>query len=346
MELFDIAYRRLNTQNRIDTKSKKSFFTSDLSTNEYLLTRQAGCEPIALVMGTSFYKVGFFGYFRGYRSKTGEVAALTDAQITSRELAISRMQSEAVMLGAHGIIGVRIHRKNKGWNTGIVEFTAMGTAIRIPNHPSTEKPFTSNLSGQEFWQLRQAGYWPVGLVFGACAYYVHSDRTTRTLMNPTIWGILFGRSWRNQEMTQFTQGLQDARELAVMRLTAEISQLDATGVIGIQIDRREEVINYQPLPPVIYFMQLFMLGCFLSLVLGLITNNYNFAILLGIGLFITSFIVIWFYVFFVSLSRKLIGPFRDILTSFIVIGTAIVEEKTPPKNPISQTMIFYPLSQP
>jgi len=346
MELFDIAHRRLDAQKRIDTKSKKSFFTSDLSTNEYLLTRQAGCEPIGLVMGTSFYKVGFFGYFRGYRSKTGEVEALTHAQITSRELAISRMQSEAVMLGAHGIIGVRIQRKTKGWNIGIVEFTAIGTAIRIPKHPPTEKPFTSNLSGQEFWQLRQAGYWPVGLVFGACAYYVHSNRRTRTLMNPAFWGKLLSRSWRNQEMTQFTQGLQDARELAIMRLTSEISELDAIGVIGMQIDRREEVIDYRPLPPVIYFMQLFILGCSLALVLALITNHMNLAILFGTGLLIATVIVYFFYEFFIRLSREFIGPFRDILTSFIVIGTAIVEEKTPSQNPISQTMIFYPLSQP
>jgi len=344
MGLWEIAHRRLDAQKRTTTKSGKSFFTSDLSTNEYLLTREAGCEPIGLVIGTSFYKVGFYGYFRGYRGKTGEIAALTHAQITARELAMSRMQSEAAILGAQGIIGVRLHRKTKGWNIGIVEFTAMGTAIRIPELPPTDKPFTSNLSGQEFWQLRQAGYSPVGLVFGACSYYIHSDRTTRALMNSSIWSLLFGKSRRNQELTQLTQGLQDARELAIMRLTDEISQLNATGAVGMQIEQREEVITYDPTSQINFFLSLFLAGVLVVLFIS-IANGNSIGLLLSIGLsFITVCLLYGIRLWKTIMSST--GPFRDLLISFIAIGTAIVEDKVPAKNPVSQTMIFYPLTQP
>ena len=36
----------------------KPFFTSDLSVNEFVLTTQAGFEPLGLVMGTCIYHVG------------------------------------------------------------------------------------------------------------------------------------------------------------------------------------------------------------------------------------------------------------------------------------------------
>lgn len=50
-----------------------------------------------LVMGTSFYQVGFYRNFWGYRSRTGEVEALTQAQLAARELAVSRLQQEAAL---------------------------------------------------------------------------------------------------------------------------------------------------------------------------------------------------------------------------------------------------------
>ena len=35
------------------------FFTSDLSVNEFLLVKEAGFEPLGLVVGISIYHVGF-----------------------------------------------------------------------------------------------------------------------------------------------------------------------------------------------------------------------------------------------------------------------------------------------
>ncbi|MDZ8052715.1 MAG: heavy metal-binding domain-containing protein [Aulosira sp. ZfuVER01] len=340
---FTIPTHRLKQHKDIQKKFGKSFFTSDLSTNEYLLTREAGCEPVGLVMGTSFYKVGFYGYFWGYRNHTGEVEALTQAQIAVRELAVSRMQAEAAMLGAHGIIGVRLHQRRQVWGMGMVEFTAIGTAIRIPNRPPTNKPFTSDLSGQEFWQLRQAGYWPMGLVFGACSYYVHSDRTTRTLMNNSAWNRLVGQGRRNQELTQFTQGFQDARELAVMRLSAEISQLSAKGAVGMHIEKSEEIITYQPQSPLGCFVAFFTFGLLIACFGAIIAGHGTAAGVSFVLLFVSFTINIIVAVFNNILGNN--GPFRDILINFVAIGTAIVEDELPSENPVSKTLIFYPLSQ-
>ena len=175
------------------------FFTSDLTSNEHLLTREAGYEPIGLVMGTAFYKVSFWGYFNSYRTSTGELTSLSQAQLAARELAIARLQQEARLLGAHGVIGVRLQLRGYDWSARTVEFTAIGTAIRIPNRDPDPHPFTSDLSGQEFWQLHQAGYYPKGLVLGICSYYVHTDWDTRNMTRGGFFGM---GSSRNQEITQ------------------------------------------------------------------------------------------------------------------------------------------------
>jgi uncharacterized protein YbjQ (UPF0145 family) len=232
------ARHRLELQRQSDS----GFFTSDLTCNEFLLSQQAGYESIGLVMGTSFYKVSFWGYFGGYQSYTGELTALTQAQLAARELAIDRLRQEAAILGAHGVIGVRLKIGGYDWSNRTVEFTAIGTAIRIKDRSPDPHPFTSDLSGQEFWQLHQAGYYPRGIVFGICSYYIHTDWQTQNL---TRGGFFGGGSSRNQEIIQYTQGFNLARHLAMQRLAADIHKHQAAGAIGMQIDLGIEDIEYE-----------------------------------------------------------------------------------------------------
>jgi uncharacterized protein YbjQ (UPF0145 family) len=44
---------------------------------------------------------------------------------------------------------------------------------------------------------------------------------------------------RNQELTDFSQGLYDARALAMERVTRDAHALHAHGVVGVQIDRSQ-----------------------------------------------------------------------------------------------------------
>ncbi|MBW4518774.1 MAG: heavy metal-binding domain-containing protein [Scytolyngbya sp. HA4215-MV1] len=241
LERGQIPYR---ARHRLEKQRQQNdrFFTSTLTSNEHLLTREAGYEPIGLVMGTAFYKVSFWGYFNSYRSFTGELTSLSQAQLAARELAIARLQKEAMLLGAHGVIGVRLQMGGYNWSARTVEFTAIGTAIRIPNRDPDPQPFTSDLSGQEFWQLHQAGYYPRGLVLGICSYYIHTDWNTRNMTRGGFWGR---GSSQNQEITQYTQGFQLARHLATERLTADVRKQSGEGVIGMHIDMGIEDIEYE-----------------------------------------------------------------------------------------------------
>jgi uncharacterized protein YbjQ (UPF0145 family) len=345
--MFAIAQHRLDHQKRGSQTSGQTsgtpFFTSDLSTNEYLLARQAGCDPIGLVMGSSFYNVGFFSNFWGYRDRTGEVDTLTQAQLAARELAVGRLQQEAALLGAHGVIGVRLQRSRGSWVPGLLEFKAIGTAIRIPGQPATPTPFTSDLSGQDFWKLHQAGYSPKGLAFGVCSYYVHSDRATRFLMNPTAWSWLFGNSRRNQELVQYSQGFQDARELAISRLTAELQELGADGAVGMTIESSEEVITYNPQSRLGCFLSLFWLGLFLVCLIPLFLGQTNPILFFG-----GAFLIFFLALIPINIVGSIFGNSsvgRDLLIHFVAIGTAIQTGTPPPENPFSKTLMIMPLNR-
>ena len=81
------------------------FFTSDLSVNEFLLVKQAGFEPLGLVVGSSIYHIGL--QLRRW-GKNQELDVLTQAMYHARELAMTRMEEEADHLGADGVVGVRL----------------------------------------------------------------------------------------------------------------------------------------------------------------------------------------------------------------------------------------------
>lgn len=199
------------------------FFTSDLSVNEFLLVRESGFECAGLVMGSSIYHVGIQW---GSWSKNQELDVLTQALYHARELAMERMEAEAEALGADGIVGVRLHVKQHEWGEDLLEFVAIGTAIYARDGSSWKapsgKPFTSDLSGQDFWMLLRSGYRPVSLVMGNCVYHV---------AHQTIGGW-FNNVGRNTELANFTQALYDARELAMERMQYEAQTDGATGVVG------------------------------------------------------------------------------------------------------------------
>jgi uncharacterized protein YbjQ (UPF0145 family) len=92
-----------HARERLADMRERKLFTSDLSVSELLLVREAGFDPVGLVMGTSIYQVAPQVGRRG-----GELVDTTKALYHARELAMNRMEEEADALGADGIIGVRL----------------------------------------------------------------------------------------------------------------------------------------------------------------------------------------------------------------------------------------------
>jgi uncharacterized protein YbjQ (UPF0145 family) len=215
-----------------------SMFTSDLSVNEFLLVREAGFRPLGLVLGSSIYHVGFQV---GRWGKNQELGTLSQAMYHARELAMTRMEAEADQLGADGIVGVRLEIEFKEFGNDLAEFIAIGTAVVGEKPPPGgengapggatwrnvhRQPFTSDLSGQDFWTLIQAGYAPLGMVMGSCVYHIAHQGMFRAM----------GNIGQNVELPQYTEGLYDARELAMSRMQAEAEALAAEGIVGVRLN--------------------------------------------------------------------------------------------------------------
>ncbi len=224
-DLPEHAHERLAQMRGKD--GKRTIFTSDLSVNEFLLVKEAGFEPVGMVVGSSIYHIGFQ---QARWTKNEEMQVLTQAMYHARELAMTRMEEEADELGADGVVAVRLKVKHLGWGESLAEFVAIGTAVvandrSINWRTNTNMPFTSDLSGQDFWTLLKAGYRPVGMVMGNCVYHVAHQS----------FGQFFKTVGQNIEMVNFTQALYDARELAMERMQNEGVNLKADGIVGVDI---------------------------------------------------------------------------------------------------------------
>jgi uncharacterized protein YbjQ (UPF0145 family) len=221
------ALRRLG-----ELRGKDALFTSDLSVNEFLLVKEAGFHPRGLVVGSSIYHIGFTS--RGW-SSSREVQNLTQAMYAARELAMARMEEEAAVLGADGVVGVRLDVGFYEWGRGTAEFIAIGTAVSAEDGGEWKtpqgKPFTSDLSGQDFWTLLQSGHAPIGLVLGTCVYHVAHQSMFQAM----------GNIGQNKEMPNFTQALYEARELAMERMQDEARKVNAEGIVGVQIQEKSHV---------------------------------------------------------------------------------------------------------
>ena len=210
------------------TGDRPAFFTSDLSVDEFLLVEQAGFDALGLVLGSSIYHVGF--QWQKW-SVSQELPVLTSAMYDARELAMTRMEEEADLLGADGVVGVRLVFKQYAMDEGVLEFQAIGTAIRHREREGSfrtkdGRPFTSDLSGQDLWKLVRAGYRPVSLSMGACVYHIAHLSFMQALK----------QVGRNQEMKVYTEATYAARELALERMQAEALKAGGIGVVGARVE--------------------------------------------------------------------------------------------------------------
>lgn len=222
-----------NGQQRLADSAAGKCFTSDLSVDEFVLVHQSGFDPLGIVVGSSMYHVGI-QVARWNQSM--ELTTLTQAMYNGRELAMERMVAEATHLGADGIVGVELSLNMYAGGQDVMEFLATGTAVRSRSHPGAYlapngKPFTSDLSGQDFYKLLRSGWLPTSFVFGTCVYHVAHQGLMQSLR----------QVGQNVEMPQYTQAIYDARELAVSRLQTEGERSGATGVVGVRLAHHTHV---------------------------------------------------------------------------------------------------------
>jgi len=223
------AQRRLD-----DVRHRERFFTSDLTVNEFLLARQCGLQPLAQVMGSSVYHVGWQDRRLPVYGFSGEVEVVSEAMNNAAQLALGRLAEEAQRAGANAVVGVHLTRRGYDWAKNMIEFSLVGTAVRSTGSSPSKKPALTNLSGQDAWKLIRAGYVPRGLVVAGTMYWIVAN--TQTLKARSRWRVP-----ANQELKDFTQGLNAARHIAMNALRHQGKRLGgADGIVGTQIEHTIE----------------------------------------------------------------------------------------------------------
>jgi len=214
-------------------------FTSGLSVADFALTQLEQIRPICQVMGSSVYKVGWQNYpwsgGWGSDARLMELSQLTPAWNDARGRALHRLAEEAAAAGCHAVVDVTFEHRSHAFLTDEIEIVVNGTAVHLPEGGTAERPILTDLSMPDYVLLRNAGYAPVGVVTSSSVFYIVPSRQTRRLT--TGWQ----RMQPNQELTDFTQGVYEARENALARASAQAEQLGAGGLIGMTIDHHVAV---------------------------------------------------------------------------------------------------------
>ena len=227
-------------------------FSSALNVSEMLLARQSGYRVLGQVMGASVWKfseqrVQEYGQasYRPIGGLRAELQPLSQNIARARAAAVARMSEEARLLGASGVVGVRVRfgktevadRKPQSFrlqrepSADKWEFVVTGTAVSN-SHDDVAAPFTSHLSGEETWKLERAGYAPRALVMGNC---VLLQILSGFMRNRLFWARLKGKSG-NFEVTQYKNALYAARKTALERLELTAQNAGADCVIGVRIE--------------------------------------------------------------------------------------------------------------
>ncbi|HZQ89292.1 MAG TPA: heavy metal-binding domain-containing protein [Gaiellaceae bacterium] len=225
----------LRAQQRLGEIGKTSagLFTSDLSVGEFALVDAIGLRPLAQVMGSSIYHVGWQQRPGGFGMQAGgmslELTVVSEAWNTARLRAFARLEQEATLVGADAVVGVRLTVGSHDWAAGAIEYVAVGTAVRLDAAERAERPVLTDLSGQDYWKLWRAGYRPLGVVGASTVHYIVAGWATQRAQSGMF------ASWANQELQDFTRGVYDARETALGRMSAEARRHGAAGVVGVSI---------------------------------------------------------------------------------------------------------------
>ncbi len=162
-----------------------------LTPSELLITRSHGLRPIAAVSATCWLHYGF---------------SWTNGHAEGWEMALQRLGEEARAAGANAVLDVKM-RTLPVYIEDSMDFTLVGTAVRVEGLPPSSDPVIATVPALEFVQLLEADVVPTGLAIGA-----HFEWLSDWRGNATRQG------WRNVEATTLSNLWERVRQRAHAQL--------------------------------------------------------------------------------------------------------------------------------
>ncbi len=210
-----------------------AFFSTAASGMELYCHVDAGYQPKRFAMGNVAYALGIGrGLMGSLRTMArGEVREFSEMYNHIRHLALARLRAEAAGIGANAVVDVRVRILPYG--PGAVELLMTGTASHHPvlstGPVKADQVRTSELTGEELWNLARLGYVPQQLVMA-----------TSVVSLGVVGGI--GTAFRGMargELPELTTLIYEARSNCLEKLREEAARFGAERVIGNKLQIRE-----------------------------------------------------------------------------------------------------------
>lgn len=184
-----------------DSGSGKLPWIATMTPVELAQTHRHRVRPIAMVSGTCWYHFGF---------------SWTNGHTAGWHTALRRMQEEAVAAGANAIVDVRMRKIDLDVDASM-DFTVIGTAIRIEGLPPSPEPVVATVTALEFMRLLEAGIVPTGIAIGAHYEWLTGYQSNYTPLDGN-------GSWFNQPLTQLGGFWERVRQKALKQLRQDVLQ--------------------------------------------------------------------------------------------------------------------------
>lgn len=210
-----------------------AFFSTAASGMELYCHLDAGYHPIRFAMGNVAYALGLGrGLMGSLRTMArGEVREFSEMYNHIRHLALARLRAEAAGIGANAVVDVRVRILPYG--PGAVELLMTGTASHHPRLSAgpvkPDEVRTSELTGEELWNLARLGFAPRQLVMA-----------TSVVSLGVVGGIGTAlKGMARGELPELTTLIYEARTNCLEKLREEAARFGAERVIGNKLQIRE-----------------------------------------------------------------------------------------------------------
>jgi uncharacterized protein YbjQ (UPF0145 family) len=201
------------------------FFSTACAGQEFYCHLDSGYLPRRFVIGNVAYSLGIGRGITGSLrtiAKRGEVKEFSDLYNHTRHLALARLEQEAAQLGCNAVVDINTEILRVA---GVREMIMVGTGSFNPVLGQLPTPVTSELTGEELWNLTQMGYAPLKLVLGTSVYSLGM-----------AGGIsAWFRSFSRGEVDEITRLVYEARENALAHIHEDAKACQAEHVIGTKL---------------------------------------------------------------------------------------------------------------
>ncbi len=168
-------------------RSGKLPWVATLSPAELLIARTHGLTPIAAVSATCWMHYGW---------------SWTEGHAQGWNAALHRLRMEARAAGANAVVDVKMRTLPLAVESSM-DFTLVGTAVRLEGLPPSEHPVVATVPALEFVKLLEGDAVPVGIAIGAHYHWM------------TDWRRSTNLAWMgNVESTALSQLWRDVRKMA------------------------------------------------------------------------------------------------------------------------------------